>query len=573
MADTSPCRFLSICLRLADCGRRLNPTTDGNALAEQVARDRLPRVVWDRGVNGHVQSRGALWDSALKTIYSIATERTDTPGRKVLVWMGFGWPISGLRQSAKDAFESLADLSSRMREARVAVCQIPIWPNPRDFSFDYSKYLAGVRSAQELEWPNDGSNSFALPVFAIRSGGSIQSSSEDTVRGIGSCIRESSSFYGLSFNPARAAMPNEYHDLKVQTGTPGWTAQTSTGYYDQPAFYDQPRIPSRRVSAQELEARLTADSGEHDSELADQLNGLELTERVSTSKLELLKSRLHGNKSKEALAALVDASVFLSPPAEDILPDPAPSQEALVQMLSKTVKYLDQTMTQLPDFSATRVMVEYKQRSPRVDDTWKTALPDQSLHEEATERATLLYQNGHEVRDALKKKSGRGAKGKDLDFIGVFGPMLHLVLSDATRSNGKLIWSRWERGEHGREAVISYEVLRTNSSYEVAHCCLRGGKSFRSLPEYHGEIAIDPATGAILRLTMESTPGWIVEPNLHPVLPVETTGMMVEYGPVSIGGREAICPLRSVVLMRTRTVRQWTLWEYPFEVYAPYQTQ
>jgi VWFA-related protein len=555
-----------------------NPTTDGNALAEQVAHNRLPRLLWDtsrvsrEGVP-QAQLRSAQWDSALRTVYSIAVERRDKPGRKALVWMGYGWLASGMREPAKTAIDSLAELSTRIREARVAVCQIPIWPDPQEFSFDYTRYLAGVRSPSEFKASDGPSPYFALPVLAMQSGGTIQSSSQDIVRDIGSCIQESSLFYGLSFDPAHATKPDEYHDLKVQTGTPGWTAQTGTGYYNQPVFYDQPRIPSRRVSTRELEALLATDGGDHDSAMAEQLDSLELTERLSSSKLEEWKSRLHGNKSKEALAALADASVFLAPRAEDILPDPPPSHEELVQMLSKTVTYLDQTLTQLPDLSATRIMVEYKQRSPGVGDNWKTALADQSLHVEATERATLQYRNGHEVRDALKKKGGGGAKGKDLDFIGVFGPILHSVVNDATRSNGKLTWSRWEQGEQGREAVIAYEVPNKNSTYDVVHCCVRGGKYFKVSPEYHGEIAIAPATGAILRLTMISTPGWILEPNLHPVLPVETTGLMVEYGPVSIGGREAICPRRSVVFTRTRTVRQWILWDDPFEVYAPYQTQ
>ena len=35
------------------------------------------------------------WDRALQTLYCIAIERRNKPGRKVLVWMGFGWPARG----------------------------------------------------------------------------------------------------------------------------------------------------------------------------------------------------------------------------------------------------------------------------------------------------------------------------------------------------------------------------------------------------------------------------------------------------------------------------------------------
>jgi hypothetical protein len=85
-------------------------------------------------------------------------------------------------------------------------------------------------------------------------------------------------------------------------------------------------------------------------------------------------------------------------------------------------------------------------------------------------------------------------------------------------------------------------------------------------------LAIDPETGAILRLTMEAELGWIPETNLNPVLPVKGAAMMVEYGPVEIGGRKYVCPKRSVVVMRARTVSTLTVWGQTFDVYAPYET-
>jgi hypothetical protein len=47
--------------------------------------------------------------------------------------------------------------------------------------------------------------------------------------------------------------------------------------------------------------------------------------------------------------------------------------------------------------------------------------------------------------------------------------------------------------------------------------------------------------------------------------------MMVEYGPVEIGGKRYICPQRSVVVMRVRTVSTLTVWNQTFDIYAPYE--
>ena len=552
------------------------PTTDGNALGEDIARHWAPRVLWKVSPNHHAHKteeseRSLLWYQAIQTVYSIAIERREKPGRKLLVWMGLGWPVRRPLEHKEDAFESLVELSTRIREARLVISQITTWRDPQ--TFDYTDYAAGVRTRSDLEKsePEDQTARFALPVLALQSGGLVLDKSSDVARAIRQCVEDASEFYTVSFNPPIAAQPDEYHDLKVQINAPGLSGRTNTGYYDQPVFYDQPRVPARRVTVHELEQILDTANDEHDGELAKQLAGLEMTERLSSSRLAFWKDRLRGKKSIAALVALADESAFLDPPATEILSDPAPDLDTQRQMLSRTVKYLKEVIPGLPDFFATRTTIEYQQPSLKKGDTWKTALADQSLHEAVTEKATLRFRNGHEEQDAEKKNGSPSARKKDLNFIGVFGPILGSVLVDATRGDSKLIWSRWFQGEHGREAVFRYLVRADNPHYNVTHCCLVGGKTFVTSPHYLGELAIDPGTGAILRLTMESEPGWILEPNLTPVLPVKGAAMMVEYGPVEIGGKRYICPQRSVVVMRVRTVSTLKIWDQTFDIYAPYE--
>jgi len=554
------------------------PTTDGNALAEDVAQHRSPRVLWKVPPNHdprktEASERYALWDRALQTIYSIAIERRDKPGRKVLVWMGFGWLARGPLERKDTAFESLVELSTRVREARLVISQVTTWSDPLIFNFDYANHLAGVRTPSDLKKsdPEAASLHFSLPVLALQSGGLVLDKSPDIARAIRQCAEDASEFYTVSFDPPPAAQPDEYHDLKVEINAPGLSARTNTGYYDQPVFYDQPRVPAKRVTVHELEQILDTANDEHDGELAKQLAGLELSERLNSSLLSLWKNRLRGKKSKAALIALADESAFLDPPAAEILSDPAPDLDTQRQMVSRTVDYLKGVIPKLPDFFAIRTTTEYEQPSPQKGDTWKTALADQSLREAVTEKATLRYRNGHEEQVAEKKKGSPSARKRDLNFIGVFGPILGSVLVDATRGDSKLIWSHWVKGEQPREAVFRYLVRAENPHYNVTYCCLVGGKTFLTSPRYLGELAIDPRTGAILRLTMESESGWIREPNLNPVLPVKGAAMMVEYGPVEIGGRKYVCPHRSVVIMRVRTVSTLTIWDQTFDIYAPYE--
>ncbi|HLY43151.1 MAG TPA: VWA domain-containing protein [Terracidiphilus sp.] len=557
------------------------PSTNGIALAAEVVHDRAQRELWDTPAPraGDLGALGALsgklWDSALRTIYTIAIERRELPGRKALVWFGPGWPLdTGHFRQSRDALDALIELSTRIREARLDLCQVAI-PVPEGsrsaqpvLSFDDSDSLVGVHSLAELgNDPRSINARFALPLLAIQSGGLVVD--QTIARSIESCIHDASFFYTLSFDPPKASAPDEYHALTVKVR--GLTARTSTGYYDEPLFYDQPRVPTTRITVQELSQLLDAAAKEHDSELADQLTGLELTERLSSPGLARLMASL-GAKSRAALTALADESAFLDPPAADILADPAPDPAAQQEILSRTRAYLQSVLPKLPDFYAARTAVRYQQPTPRQDDTWKAALSDQSLRVAVTVKATLRYRKGREEQDVEKQKGSRAAKRRDLNLVGVFGPLLDVAFADATSPPGTLTWTRWERGVAGKIAVFHYQVPGPNSVFSSLTCCLKEHRIFRATPSDHGEIAVDPQTGAILRFTIDSEPGWIIESNLHPVRPVLETHTMTEYGPVEIGGRSYICPLRSVLIMRTRPVRQVNFWDESFEIYSSYET-
>ena len=122
-------------------------------------------------------------------------------------------------------------------------------------------------------------------------------------------------------------------------------------------------------------------------------------------------------------------------------------------------------------------------RRPKEGDTWKTALADQSLREAVTEKATLRYRNGHEEQDAEKKKGSPSAKKKDLNFIGVFGPILGSVLVDATRGAkqadlGPLGTGRTEEGKQSFATSCAARTLIISSCIAA----LWVGRSFGRRP-------------------------------------------------------------------------------------------
>jgi hypothetical protein len=94
------------------------------------------------------------------------------------------------------------------------------------------------------------------------------------------------------------------------------------------------------------------------------------------------------------------------------------------------------------------------------------------------------------------------------------------------------------------------------------------GNPVPNLDGYHGEFAVDPSDGAIMRLAIEAD----LDEDRDPKAPIIRSGLMVEYGEMQIAGRPYICPTRSVSLSRGRSLRELHEWGMSFIVYAPFET-
>ena len=572
------------------------PSTDGNALAAQITQNSQLRLIWhDPAQNGPDSNSPLAVDSAVRfpstfpaesgihsdpefrslgdpsfnvrsknpslrnalsldVLGSIAIEERWKPGRKLLLWIGNGWPTT----ENGDSFESITEFSTRLREARIELSSVP-------FGANGNQNLAPRGSGNRVVSPRQTkSANLALQVLATQSGGRVFETDRDIVSQIESCVANASAFYTISFDPPKAKQPDEYHDLKIQVNPPEWLARTNTGYYDEPTYYDQPNLAPERVSVQQLEQMLA--KGGSDEKMARRLYAMELTERMTSTRLASWKARLPGAKAWNALVALADMSAFLDRPAAEIPPIAKPGPDELNSILSRTTDYLNDALPRLPNFFATRTTVLYGEPPFTNGRTWKTDTADHSLHPADSVRATVFYRDGAEVVDA-EVRTGKQPNGREmtLSTTGTFGPMQSMVFFDAMRGN--LQWSFWEQDAGGPRAVFRYAVPEKDSHYEVSYCCSLDGNGtnlFRRTAGYHGEIAIDPASGAILRLTAVS--------DLEPNLPLRVSRIMLEYGPVEIGERTYICPLRSVVILKGRTSLGVHQWGESFKTYGPSHT-
>ena len=306
-----------------------------------------------------------------------------------------------------------------------------------------------------------------------------------------------------------------------------------------------PAFASKSLTVAQLEQRLAADRGKSDVEVAQQLSGFELTERLSATTLARLESTSPGAKTSQELKILADRSAFLPLPTAEIPSIATPDLDSQRKLIALLVNYLTSTLPRLPNFYATRQTTHFEE-TPLVQ-TGTYSFPYEPLHETNAFDVTVLYQKGREVVDAGSTKANASTpQANGLHDWGVFGPILSTVFLDAAKSS--LSWSHWEQSPAGPLAVFRYEVPQQKSHYRVSYCCvpaqdrLSDPTSFDHIVGYHGEISIDPKEGSILRLTVQA--------DLTPSDPILMADIMVEYGPVEIGGRTYICATRSISLSR-----------------------
>jgi VWFA-related protein len=261
------------------------PTSDGNLLADAVAKMKTSFRVngYESGANGDMER----YKESLHALSAIAEYEKKRPGRKLLFWIGPGWPLLNSLHfqptlyTLKQNFKSIIEFSTMLREARVNVYSVGVgeyhvtaahsewdkqnaWTsgNPASFfngmyddanattgsetdpgmaSFvvmkDYynpSDYLADLKGVKQYWRANAAS--LSVKVLATQNGGRVLGLNNGLASQIDSSIQDARAFYTISFNPSPAAHPNEYHDLKVLIESDGTklTAHTSTGYYNQP---------------------------------------------------------------------------------------------------------------------------------------------------------------------------------------------------------------------------------------------------------------------------------------------------------------------------------------------------
>lgn len=214
------------------------PSLDGNAMAAQLeaAEGRLRTINRSAGAYGAIER----FQFCTHMLDELVRSEMNKPGRKLLIWASNGWPIlDGPRinisdKSQRALYGEIIQLSTLMRLARIDLYSISQGMPGRD-TFLYEAFLKPVKKPQQADIPN-----LNLKVLAVQSGGRVLPPNNDLPGSLKTCLQDAGAYYRLSFAPAPADGPNQYHEVKIRIGKPGLSARTNTGYYDQPMATSAP---------------------------------------------------------------------------------------------------------------------------------------------------------------------------------------------------------------------------------------------------------------------------------------------------------------------------------------------
>jgi VWFA-related protein len=167
-----------------------------------------------------------------KALGAITAREMTVPGRKMMIWIGPGWPIIRTPDANYDKrshelnFDAIASLTNQLRQARMVLCSAG-----GGTPFRVQDLMKPVKSPMDAN-----SGNLALQVLALQSGGQTLDAGNRShpAEQLNTCMQEIGASYTVTFNPPAGERAFTYHALKVTVAKPGLKVNTTAGYYAEP---------------------------------------------------------------------------------------------------------------------------------------------------------------------------------------------------------------------------------------------------------------------------------------------------------------------------------------------------
>jgi len=345
---------------------------------------------------------------------------------------------------------------------------------------------------------------------------------------------------------------------------------------------------AKKVTVAELKDTLATmhHDNKSDADVANALKQLELSEQLTRETMNGLIADVPGPLTTEQIYVLEARSALLPPPPADVPTAAAPDAAAQKAMLDKTADYVSKNYGQLPALSATKTTIRFQ-------DNVEAAAPSSGLHGSASDVSTgsgfvspfqfIHYINSTDTQVVSDHGAEKLPPGKDKTPWGANkmialqepDPSLATVFQEAQEA-GDIKWLRWETVNGKQTAVLSFDVPKKKAHLAVNVCCFpdiqqtgtvrfsgqngagqpggaagAGGgakgnfqtntnwNDYKATVPYHGEFFIDPDSGIVVRM--------ITEAELKPSEVVHQVDERVDYGPVTVGGKMIVLPIKTII--------------------------
>lgn len=317
-----------------------------------------------------------------------------------------------------------------------------------------------------------------------------------------------------------------------------------------------------------------------DADVATVLQNVELTDQLTSPTMDSLAKQYSGSDTAQQLFVLEIRSAVLVPPASELPTAPPPDAAAQKAILDKAFDYAGKTFVQQPAVSGTKTVRRFQDDPPLLRGIKFGAPPPAftPIRYASVDDYTVTIRDGAELNPLLSVKKSWGANG----VVAPLGqqPVLSKVLEEA-QGAGRIGFVRWESINGLQAAVFSFAVDKKKSRFAVNYCCfpeeevsgqgadkdlnMRGGtgaaaggfspttqavqagdifpgfsswKPVKATVPYHGEFAVDPSSGVVVRLTTvaEFKSGWVRQENQR-----------IDYAEQKVGDKSLVLPVRSIV--------------------------
>ena len=356
-----------------------------------------------------------------------------------------------------------------------------------------------------------------------------------------------------------------------------------------------PAWAAKKITVQQLKDMLASmqEAKKSDADVAAALKQVELSEELTLATKNSLVSLLPmdnnstGIQSTEQIYVLEAKSAVLPPPAADLPSTPAPDAAAQKAILDKAVDYATKTFAVLPALTATKTTIRFQDNVEAMKavsgmhsgatygDDPSLLSASQFVHYINSTETPIVLVSGAEKLPTTKDKTPWGANAQIV--LQGQGPVLSTVLQEAETAE-KINWLRWETINGKPAAVYSFTVDKKKSHYAVNYCCfpeseeagrmryipatgssgpgasapssmdasVKGNfqtatnwNNFKTTVPYHGEVFIEPETGIVVRL--------ITQADFKPTDVVHQEDERIDYGPVTVGGKALVLPVKTVI--------------------------